>query len=165
MRGLVRPGACGSILSGMNLNDYLISQPGKDWPRLLHDWIPPLPAACTVWLVNRLGEVIVVADDKTVLMLDVGAGTVAEVARSREHFARLLDTANNADNLLRISLVNACHRAGMNLGPNECYSFKVPPPLGGKYEVTNLTPTELSVHYSFMAYVHKQQDIYWVPEG
>lgn len=145
----------------MNINDYLISQVGINWGLLLNDWIPPLPQEFRLWLVNRLGDVFVLAGER-VLRLDLGSGACDEVARDRQHFAALLDSRANADLWLRISLVNACRRSGMDLGPFECYGFKIPPALGGEYEVSNLTPTKLTTHYSYQAYICKQQDVYWV---
>lgn len=147
----------------MNVQDYLIAQPGKDWRRLLGFWMPPLPAHFTLWLVNRLGEVFVVADNSAVLRLEVGTGSCAEVARDREHFARLLSDADNADLWLRIRLTDACRKQGMALGTNECYGFKIPPTLGGAYDVSNLKPTHLAVHYSYQAYICKQTEVYWIP--
>jgi hypothetical protein len=147
----------------MNIHDYLIAQAGKDWTRLLSYWIPPLPPRFTLWLVNRLGDVFVTVESNAVVKLDVGTGSCVEVARNREHFAQLLDTADHADQWLRIRLTDACRRAGMNLGPYECYGFKIPPTLGGQYEVSNLVPTNLAVHYSYQAYICKQTEIYWVP--
>jgi hypothetical protein len=94
--------------------------------------------------------------------LDLGSGMCAEIARDRQHFAALLDSRPNAEQWLRISLVNACRRLGMQLGPFECYGFKIPPTLGGTYEPSNLTPTKLAAHYSYQAYICKQQDVYWV---
>lgn len=147
----------------MNIQDYLIGQPGKNWRQLLSFWIPPLPGRFSLWLVNRLGDAFVVAEDQTILRLDVGAGTCAVVARTREHFAQLLNDPANADLWLRIHLTDACRSAGMTLAEHECYGFKIPPTLGGKYEVSNLKPTHLAVHYSYQAYICKQTDIYWIP--
>ena len=147
----------------MNITDYLIAPAGKDWSRLLSCWVPPLPPRFSVWLVNRMGEVFAVIDSGAVLRLEVGTGTCEEVARSREHFAQLLDGADHAERWLRISLVDACRRAGVVLRANECYGFKIPPTLGGCYEISNLVPTALAVHYSYQAYVCKQEEIYWIP--
>ncbi|HKE96163.1 MAG TPA: DUF1851 domain-containing protein [Povalibacter sp.] len=149
----------------MNIHDYLIAPSGINWTRLLQDWTPPLPSGVTVWLVNRFGDVVVVSPQGTVHRLDVTAGTYTEIARSREHFAQLLDVAGNAEAWLRVALVDACRKAGTNLSPGQCYGFKVPPTLGGKYEVANIVPTALDTHYSFQAYVCKQTDIYWIPGG
>jgi hypothetical protein len=147
----------------MNVNDYLIAPEGKDWARLLSCWAPPLPPRFNVWLVNRLGDAFVVDESTAVLRLDVGTGTCSEVARDCAHFAKLLDTGRNADEWLKIALVDACRQAGITLGPYECYGFKIPPTLGGRYEVSNLVPTNLAVHYSYQAYICKQNEIYWIP--
>jgi len=140
----------------MNINDYLIDQTGKDWAAFLRDWMPPLPASFTLWLVNRFGDLFVVSDDGTVHMLDVGAGTLVVVADSRSHFADLLDQDGNANDWLLIPLVDECWDAGMSLDPSQCYGFKIPPVLGGKYEVANVEPTDLAVHYSLLAQIYKQ---------
>lgn len=147
----------------MNIDDYLINPAGKEWTKLLSFWAPPLPDKCTVWLVNKLGEVFVISDDQRVLRLELGNGTCNEVAQSREHFAQLIDRQENADAWLRIRLVDGCRRAGMTLTDKQCFGFRLPPTLGGKYEVSNLTPTELAVHYSYQSYICKQTDIYWIP--
>ena len=147
----------------MNIADYLIAQAGKDWARLLGDWAPPLPARFSVWLVNRLGDAFVVDENGTILRLDVGTGTCVAVAASREQFAQQLDTGDNAEQWLKVRLVDACRGAGMHLGPFQCYGFRIPPTLGGEYKVPNLLPTNLAVHYSYQAYICKQADIYWIP--
>lgn len=149
------------MLVSMRAEDYLIDQHGKDWHRLLSRWTPPLPGDFTLWLVNRLGELLLVTEDESVHYLEFGTGTLHMLASSREQFAQLLDSGNNADTWLRVSLVNACRQAGKHLRTDECYGFKVPPILQGKYEENNLEPTPLDKHYSLMAYLIKQEDIYW----
>jgi hypothetical protein len=149
----------------MNIHDFLIATADKEWAWLLNDWVPPLPASFHVWLVNRLGDAFVVVDDGTVFRLDVGMGVCHEAARSREDFAQRLATGDHAERWLRLGLVEGCRRAGMQLRPLECYGFRIPPTLGGKYEVSNMKPTKLAVHYSYQAYICKQTDIYWVPPG
>ena len=146
----------------MNITDYLIDPADKDWSRLLAPWVPPLPARFTVWLINRLGEVYLAAENGAVLRLEPGSGSCAEVALSREHFAQMLDEGKT-DHWLRVSLVDACRRAGLSLAPFECYGFRIPPTLGGRYEPANLMPTDLAVHYSYQAYLIQQKDIYWIP--
>lgn len=141
----------------MNINDYLIDQADKGWGTLLRDWMPPLPAAFTLWLVNRFGDAFVVLEeDGSVHMLDVGNGTFDRVADNRSHFAGLLDVGDNAMGWLLIRLVDACREARMYLRASQCYGFKVPPILGGEYEVANVKPTDLAVHYSFLADIYKQ---------
>jgi hypothetical protein len=58
----------------MNIKDYLIDQSGKDWQELLCGWAEILPPVFTIWLVNRFGDVILVTDDGSVHLLDIGGG-------------------------------------------------------------------------------------------
>ena len=145
----------------MNIRDYLISLAGKDWNKLLEYWTPPLPKDATLWLVNRLGEVFLATQDGSIHWLIVGTGELSRIAPSREAFAALLDLTKNANDWLRISLVEDCQNAGMSLGPEECYGFKVPPPLLGRYEVSNLQPTNIYSHYSWLSHLTRQDEIYW----
>jgi hypothetical protein len=147
----------------MNINDYLIAPSASDWSKLLSFWVPPLPATLTLWLVNKLGDAFVVTQNQTIVRLELGTGVCSEVASSREQFASLLDQPQKADAWLRIHLVNACRRSGMMLTQTQCYGFRVPPTLGGRYEVSNLTPMELIDHYSYQAYLCRQVDVYWIP--
>lgn len=140
----------------MNINDYLIGQEGVEWDVLLRDWTPPLPGMFTLWLVNRFGDTFVVHEDGSVNMLDVGAGSYQRVADSRDQFADLMDVDDNASNWLMIPLVDACLAAGMSPGPGQCYSFKVPPVLGGKYELSNVELTAMAVYYSFLGDIYRQ---------
>jgi hypothetical protein len=140
----------------MNLQDYLIDQDSKAWGKLLSDWIPPLPASFTLWLVNRFGDAFVVTDDGAVSMLDIGGGSFKRLAGSRDEFADLLDVDDNALNWLMIPLVDKCVAAGMTLQANQCYGFKQPPMLGGNYDVDNVEPTDLAVHYGLLGQIHQQ---------
>jgi hypothetical protein len=141
----------------MDINDYLIDQAGKDWSVFLRDWVPPLPSSFTLWLVNRFGDVFIVSDDDgSVQMLDVSIGKLDRVADNRSHFADLLDTDGNANHWLMIPLVDQCRNAGMHPGPSQCYGFKIPPVLGGNYELANVELTDLAVHYSFLADIYRQ---------
>ncbi|MGV3551183.1 DUF1851 domain-containing protein [Rhizobium sp.] len=146
-----------------NVMDYLIDQDGKDWTDLLSDWLPLFPPGFTVWLVNRLGDVIALFDDGSVHFLDVGAGSLTRIADDRTDFATRLEQDDNTEMWLAISLVDDCVRAGMTLGENQCFGFRIPPILGGEYAVENLEPTDLSVHYSLLGQIWQQtRDL---PEG
>ena len=55
-----------------------------------------------------------------------------------------------------ISIVDRCVQAGLSLGENQCYGFKMPPILGGNYETANIIPIDLKAHYSFLADMFQQ---------
>jgi len=140
----------------MEITDYLIEQQGHDWGSILSEWHWLLPADLTVWMVNRFCDVIFVREGGTVHLLDAGAGTVKKLAESREDFFGQVDLGDNADNWFLISLTNQCVDSGLVLHPGQCYSFKVPPVLGGKYELKNIVPADFVVTFSFLAQIHSQ---------
>jgi hypothetical protein len=140
----------------MNLSDYLLSQDGHDWSSLLTEWADVLPPDFTIWIVNRLGDLVVVLPDGSVHMLDVGIGSLKRLADSREHFVEAIDEGDNAGQWLAIPLVDACVASGMTLSGDECYGFKIPPMLGGSYEASNLEPTSLAVHYGLLGEIYRQ---------
>lgn len=140
----------------MNLHDYLIDQAGHDWTAILSEWHWLLPSELTVWMVNRFGDIIFVSSEGAVHILDIGAGTITKIAANREDFYTQVDLVDNADYWLLISLTDKCVAAGLTLGNGQCYSFKIPPALGGKYVVDNVEMLDLAVNYSFLAQINEQ---------
>jgi hypothetical protein len=140
----------------MDVMDYLIDLEGKDWEELLSGWRFLLPKSFNVWLVNRVGDVFAVFEDESVHMLDVGRGSIERVADNCDEFITRIDQDDHGNTWMMVSLVNACVKAGMKIGPNQCYGFKIPPMLGGTYEVENMEPTDLSVHYHLLGEIYEQ---------
>ena len=147
----------------MSISDYLIDQKGIEWSEILRDWSWTLPREFTIWLVSRFGDLIVVLGDGTVHLLDVGGGTFEKLAESRDDFADKIDDDDNANNWLMIRLVDKLVAAGITLHDGQCYSFRVPPILGGKYSVDNAIV--LSVRDHFSAYGSIQEQLKDVPDG
>lgn len=135
----------------MDVMDYLIDLEGRDWEELLVGWRFLLPESFNVWLVNRVGDVFAVFEDGSVHMLDVGRGTIERVADSCEDFVTLIDKDDHVNSWMRATLVNRCVKAGLKLGKNQCYGFKLPPMLGGTYEVDNVVLIDLQKHYSLLS--------------
>ena len=149
------------LLSG--INNYLIDQSGKAWGDLLSGWDEILPGEFTLWMVNRFGDLILVLADGSVQFLDVGIGQLSHIADSREHFFDVVDQGGNVSNGLMIESVDQCVDAGMHLKSDQCYSYRIPPILGGSYIVDNFEPADLSVHYTFLADIWRQTKD--VPDG
>lgn len=140
----------------MNVHDYLLSHENVDWSSVLEDWEWLLPQSFTVWLVNRFGDLIIVLDDGAIQLVDVGSGLMRPIADSRDDFAAKIDQEDHAEEWLLISLVNAAKLSGLSLGPNETYSYKTPPILGGDYTVANCEVCDLAVHYSILGQICRQ---------
>ena len=147
----------------VSVHDYLMDQQGVDWATVLAGWSLLLPQQFTLRLVNCFCDLFVVPPDGSIHMLDVGAGSLAKVAESREDFSRRIDDGENANNWLMLPLVDKLAAAGMHLQPGQCYGFKVLPVLGGKYTVENCAVFPLTDYLGAYGSIHEQlQD---VPDG
>jgi hypothetical protein len=140
----------------LKITDYLIEQKNLEWSHLLSEWQWLLPDTLTLWLVNRLGDIVVVNEDETVSFFDIGCGTVKPIASSRDDFSRLLDVGNNANQWLAIPLVDQLVEHGLLLKPKSVYGFKTLPILGGSYEIENFYVARIEEYYSFMGNIHGQ---------
>jgi len=147
----------------MNLNDYIIDQEGIDWSNLLSEWTWLLPTTLTPWIVNRLGDIIVVNEDETVSFFDVGCGRIKQIADSREDLIQLMDQGNNANEWLAIPLVDKLVKVGLILQLKTLYGLKLPPLLGGKYEVENIYVADIFKYYSSLGQLYGQMKD--VPDG
>jgi len=141
----------------MDVNDYLLDRGDSDWAALLADWNWILPPHFTLWLVNRYGDLfLILPQDGSICMLDVGAGTLRRIARIQEDFDALLRQDNNANEWLMVPLVDEAVAAGLTLPPTHCYGFRQPPALGGGYELGNTQVLDLYTHYSTLGQLHAQ---------
>jgi hypothetical protein len=147
----------------MNLNDYIIDQEGLDWSTLLSEWAWLLPSTLTLWLVNRLGDIVVVNENNNVSFFDIGCGKLKPIADSRDHFSRLLDEGDNANQWLAIPLIDRLVESGLLLKPKTVYGFKTLPILGGSYDVGNFYVASILEYYPFMGDIHGQ--IKDIPDG
>ncbi len=138
------------------LADYLIPHEGHDWGELLSPWHELLPGEFTLWMVNRIGDAIVVFDDGSVHMLDVGGGSISRLADSKKEFAKKIDEGSNANDWLAIALVDAMVGEGERLERGQCYGFVQPPILGGDYDPSNLRRVPLKEHYRLLGEVHRR---------
>jgi hypothetical protein len=134
-----------------DINDYLIDPTGHDWPALMVSWMKLLPPGFSLWMVNRIGDVIGGTADGAVYWLDVGTEQVARIAASRDDFMAKINEGSNARQWLATPLIDSCVAAGMTLQPGQCYGFKVAPLLGGDYVVENMEPLALAEHYARLA--------------
>jgi hypothetical protein len=129
----------------------------EDWQWLLGDTKLPI-------LISALGDAFVQdTDDGGVHLLDVGAGELTQVADNVQDFQALLGDREFVTDTLLPGLIIELRNAGKTLGPGEIYSFVNPPVLGGEYEVANLDPTLMEVHFSVFGQIYRQ--VADLPEG
>ena len=147
----------------MSIHGYLIDHRELDWPALFAEWTRLVPKEFTVRLMNRFGDLFLVFDDGSVHMLDVGGGSLEQVANSRDNFQAKVDEDDNANDWFMIPLVDKLLAAGMTLKQGECYSYKPPPVFGGDYTVENTCVLPIVEHYGAYGSIHNQ--IKDLPDG
>jgi hypothetical protein len=140
----------------MLITDYIIDHQDFDWYNLLAYWAWILPEEFTIWLMNRYGDLFIVFEEGSIYMLDVGNGTLRKLAESRDDFCTKVSEDNNANNWLMIPLIDELRGLGKELLRGKCYSFVIPPALGGVYTVENTCVLSIAEHYGVYAVIHEQ---------
>ena len=140
----------------MNVDDYLLDVEGVDWSEALRGWTFLIPSELTIWLANRFGDLFVVPDDGAVHILDIGQGSFTRVADDRDTFCRLIDQPGNANDWLMIPLVDRLVATGHLLTPGRCYGYRLPPLLGGGYDLDDIITLPILEHLRFHADLHRQ---------
>lgn len=144
-------------------NDLVINTNGVDFKALLDDWRWLVDESYTPVVISAFGDLFLEGKDGAMYRLDTGMGRVSKVANSREEFRSLMTKPDNAGEWFMPTLVLELKSRGRTLGPGECYSYKVPPILGGNVEVANFETTDLQVHFSVLGQIHhKVKDL---PDG
>jgi hypothetical protein len=149
------------VYVAISVQDYLIDQGAIDWPEVLSAWRWLLPSELTLWFANRFADLFLLLPDGTVHMLDVGAGSLAKLADSRDDFSSKIE--ENANNWLMIPLVDQLVAAGKRLQPGQCYGLIMPPVIGGDYTIENCAVYPIGDYLG--AYGSIQEQISDLPDG
>jgi hypothetical protein len=149
--------------SRLNLRDYTLDHSGIDWRTCLQNWAWLLPQEFTLWIVNRFCDLFIVLQNGSVKMLDVGAGTLEEVAKNRDEFCAKIDEGDTANYWLLIPLVDQLTASGITLGPGQCYALRQPTVLGGECVPSNVVVMEVEKYLAGFGSIHNQ--IKDLPDG
>ncbi|MEW6710966.1 MAG: T6SS immunity protein Tdi1 domain-containing protein [Candidatus Riflebacteria bacterium] len=130
-------------------NDFL-----QDWRWLIGSDSLPV-------IVSSIGDAFLQEKDGSIWWLDAGAGQYSQVADSGDDFKKKM--ISNSNDWFLPGLIGDLLTSGTKLSINQCFSYKKPPVLGGKYEPDNFEPCDISVHFSILGQIHlKIKDL---PEG
>ena len=98
-----------------------------------------------------------------VFMLDLVAGKLTKIAESRADFISNRDKHENLAEWFMADLALLCYEKGLRFGTGQCLGYKLPPILNGELAPHNIEITDLMVHQSILAQIHK--GIKDLPEG
>jgi len=113
--------------------------------------------------ISCLGDMFLIGDDNAVYWLQTDRGKLSKVAENFEEYQKFLSYSEKTDDWFLPSLVEKLLNADKTLKPNQVYSYKMLPVLGGEYTVENIEPVDMSVHFSFSGQICEQ--IKDLPDG
>jgi hypothetical protein len=143
----------------MTAGDYFLPKAADKLD--LSSWASVLPAMARVLRTNLFGDVFLVDETGSVHMLERGACSITQIARSEEEFWRHVD--EDADGWQLRGLADECRRVLKPLGDAQCYAFTTLPVLGGPYAAENVWVASWTDWFPFTAAVFEQ--IKDLPDG
>ena len=130
---------------------------------LLSEWRWLLGDAYQIVLISSLGDLFLSDGAGHIHWLDAGAGRLTKIASSLDEFQQFRQQPANVAEWFVPQLVGDIIQRGVRLSSGQCFSYKVPPVVGGQMEPNNFEATDLSVHFSILGQINRQaKDL---PEG
>jgi len=128
-------------------------------------WSWLVPGRWRPILFAMVGGIFFETEAGTVRWLDIGAGTVEEVAPSVEAFEAILRSGPpDVEIWFLPALVEALHRAGKRPGPGRAYAFLILPVFAeGKFVADNMVVVPAREQVGVAADIHRQ--LAKVPDG
>lgn len=141
---------------GILLNDVAINVKGINCDEILSDWQWLLGNNVELILISKIGDLFLKQSNQKILWLNTGTGKLMEVAKDIHEFKERLEQPQYLNHLFIPELLKELVAAGITIGPDECYSYKRAPILGGEIEPSNFEATNLYVHFSMLGQIHFQ---------
>ena len=140
-----------------------ISLDGIDGARLRHDWQWLLSGLHRLLAVTRMGDAFVENADGEVIFLDTLEGALKHAATNQNAFFKLLKAGTLDPTWFIPDMVALLEARSDHLASGQCYSYKIPPILGGSFESANVKAVSAMVHFSIMGQL--QEQIRHLPPG
>jgi hypothetical protein len=141
----------------MDLTHYFASISDIDVEALLGDW--RWLVGDKVFLLHRataMGSLFLSDSQGAIYFLDTTDGTFRRVADSVRALDGLLEDRNARRTLLWSFFVRELRSRAVEVGTGQCYSWMVPPFLGGASSPENIEVADLMVHVSILGQLHRQ---------
>ncbi|HEV7405893.1 MAG TPA: T6SS immunity protein Tdi1 domain-containing protein [Chthoniobacteraceae bacterium] len=123
---------------------------------LLSEWRWQINGGFQIILISSLGDLFLSDSAGHIHWLDSGAGRLNEVAAGLDEFQQLRQQPAYVAEWFAPRLVGAILQRGVRLAPGQCFSYKLPPILGGQMEPTNFEATDLCVHLSILGQINRR---------
>jgi hypothetical protein len=134
-----------------------------DQDDILSCWRWRVPMVKSIIMVSCLGDLFLIGEDNAVYWLKTDCGDLIKAAETLDEFLEFLNDEEKVDNWFLPELINELIEAGKIIKENEVYSYKILPVIGGEYNVDNIEPTDISVHFAMSGQICEQ--IKDLPDG
>jgi hypothetical protein len=145
-------------LSGYPEGDIIfIDVSESDVARAVEAWAWLLPDETTIIAVSALGDIVF--EDKAGginLLSSSLEGVVSTIAPDMSAFEKLMLAQDFRDEWFLTRLMVGARGVGLNLQQGECYSFQIPPVLGGEVSAANLVKLPLVAQMAIASQTHRQ---------
>jgi hypothetical protein len=147
----------GNYRLNLTFNDLTVNFSKCNSKTLLSDWHWLIGKNRIPILITAFGEPFL-QDCITgeVFFLNIYEGLMTKVAVDLDDFNGQLNSDDFWEKYLPIQAVGELRLTGSVLSIGEVYSFKMPPILGGTYELENIEICDIQVHFSILGQIHHQ---------
>jgi len=136
--------------------DLTIPLDELDTQSLLSDWRWLVPSDYIPIQMNKFGWWFLANSVGHIFLLDHIEGGLQCIARSLTEFNEKKKNEDIQSDWFQDGFILRCHREGPILGPGQCYMWKIPPILGGKFQHENISVASLRVCQSLMGQLFRQ---------
>ena len=141
----------------MTLNDLTVNFSHLDRDFLLSDWEWLLGGEYLPILLSASGDAFVQnVGNGQVWWLDTGGGQFTQIAQSPEEFNSLLSNTDFVVEHFAVQMIGDLLKSGKILSSGQIYSLSKPWLLGGQFELSNIEPTDIEVHFSLTGQIAQQ---------
>jgi hypothetical protein len=140
----------------MEAGDLTINLSNIDTEDIKSCWEWLLKDISQILMISKLGDMFLEGNDKAVYWLATEIGELNKIADDVPSFRRLLQDENNIEEWFLPLFIKELIAKGMILKPDEVYSYKLLPVMGGEYAVDNIEPTNISVHFAITGQILEQ---------
>jgi hypothetical protein len=147
----------------LQLSDLVVDLENLDLENIFASWQWRVNEQKGLVFISKLGDMFLLGEDEGIYWLQTDCGDLVKVANNLQLFESLLTVEENLDNWFLPSLIEKLEASGKKLKPNQVYSYKKLPVIGGEYSIDNIEPTDISVHFAFSGQICEQ--IQNLPDG
>jgi|SRR4051812_9836565 hypothetical protein len=135
---------------------FVLPRPIVPTEQLLEDWMWLLKKPHDLLFVTKMGDAFLRAQSESVVFLDTLEGDAKAIAPDERTFNLRWGAGDLDPTLFNPDMIALLERSGMGLGPDQCYSYQLPPVVGGGLESCNIHVVSLLVHFSIAGQLHQQ---------